>query len=356
MKNMTSHYYPWMKGIIVVFLKGASVFFCYLEKENCFYFHTDNFIGFYNPLNTSLAKNLTKELKKSNVAKIKSEDVQSVVSEVVREMDNIYVKKNDSIAEVKKVEREKFVKDSIETAQKKAQEMDEYRRTHDWRNFDIPQRVWCTECSKLYDKTTLRVISISADSLYYVLPKPDITILGNKYYKIHYCGLTQSLKNDIKFKEYVNIWRDSIANNNKFSSLDANLINIIQYNEFKNKICKEAPYGFIDSWGWNLNTAEGIEPHFTYFNTSMKSIKYVDFYFSVYNAVGDRCYLKYENSYIGSVRGVGPIESFDYGSWKWDRATHYTSADATEMRIIKLVITYMDGTSKTIPEKLIKYN
>lgn len=59
---------------------------------------------------------------------------------------------------------------------------------------------------------------------------------------------------------------------------------------------------------------------------------------------------------MGNVRGVGPVEPFDSGSWAWDRATHYTSADASEMRIVKMVITYMDGTKKTIPNSSIIYD
>lgn len=339
--------------------KGSERFFCYLEKENRFYFYTDNFVGYYIPANKSCSKFLIKKLKKSDVKKLKIEDAQSLVSEYIKEMGTIYKKRNDSIAEVKRVEREKFVRDSVETAQRKAREkakeMDEYRRTHDWRDLAIPQGVWCSICEKIH-KSTLRVLSMSADSIYYLLTKPDLTIMGYNYHKIHYGVLTRPLKDDIKFKEYVEIWQDSIANNNTFKNLSADLINAIRFNEFKADVCNAAPNGFISSWGWRLNSADGIEPHFSYFNTSNKTIKYVDLYFSVYNAVGDRCYLKYDYSFIGFVRGVGPIEPFDYGSWKWDRATHYTTADATEMRIVKLVITYMDGTSKTIPEKLIKYD
>ena len=104
----------------------------------------------------------------------------------------------------------------------------------------------------------------------------------------------------------------------------------------------------MQKWGWELNSAQGIEPFFTFFNSSKKTIKYIDFYFSVYNAVGDKCYLKYERSYVGNVRGVGPVEPFEAGSWNWDRATHYTSGDASEMRVVKVVITYMDKTVKTL--------
>jgi len=146
-----------------------------------------------------------------------------------------------------------------------------------------------------------------------------------------------------------------LQHSHNFSNQSAAIFNIIQYNEFKDKVNKAAPNGFMQKWGWELNSAQGIEPFFCYFNSSKKTIKYADFYFSVFNAVGDKCYLKYERSYIGNVRGVGPVEPFEAGSWNWDRATHYTSGDASEMRIVKLVITYMDGTTKTIPNSSIIY-
>lgn len=45
---------------------------------------------------------------------------------------------------------------------------------------------------------------------------------------------------------------------------------------------------------------------------------------------------------------IGPVESFQAGSWNWDKATHYTSGDASEMKIVKVVITYMDKTTKVL--------
>ena len=336
---------------------GVERFFCYLEEENRFYFHTDNFIGYYIPTNTSCSKFLKKSLKKNNVRKVIMEEVQSVMSDIIKKMDDIYLVKNDSITDAKKIERERVLKDSIEVAKKKAQEMDEYRRTHEWRKLvNNKYGLWCATCSKIHNDKNLTVVSINSDTLYYLISKPDITLMGNTYHKIHYSRLSKLFDNDVKLKEYVNMWRDSIANNNTLDNLDAEIINVNNFNKFKDSVCEVAPNGFIDSWGWKLNSADGVEPRFTYFNTSKKTIKYIDLYFSVYNAVGDRCLLKYDNTYVSSIRGVGPVEPFDYGSWEWDRATHYTSGDASKMQILKLVITYMDGTSKTIPEKAIIYN
>ena len=180
-------------------------------------------------------------------------------------------------------------------------------------------------------------------------------MLGKSLVGIHYAEINDVLKQNKKFKEYLEIWHDSLALHNEFTNDGAKTINLHTYIGFKSDILKEAPYGYVGNWGWNLNSADGVEPYFSFYNTSEKTIKYVDFYFTLYNAVGDKCYLRYNKSYTGNVRGVGPVEPGSSGSWEWDRATHYTSADASEMKITKIVITFMDKTVKTLVGNAIKY-
>ena len=337
---------------------GNEHYFCYDKKNNIFYFYTDNVIGYYNPTSKVDLSIIKKGLKENNVPKVTIETLPTMLSEVLKAKKDLYDKKNEETYETIRRVREKFVKDSIETAKRKELEQEEYRRTHDWRDLSMSKSygLKCEFCDINHYMKKYRVMFISADTLYYLLEKPDMSYLGINHVGIHYSTLTREFKNDNQFKEYVSIWRDSIANNNNFSNQSAAFFNLIQYNEFKDKVYKAAPNGFMQKWGWELNSAQGIEPYFCFFNSSKKTIKYVDFYFSVFNAVGDKCYLKYERSYIGNVRGVGPVEPFDSGSWNWDRATHYTSGDASEMRIVKLVITYMDGTTKTLPNSSIIYD
>ncbi len=337
--------------------EGLEHFYCYDNNSNMFYYYTENTIGYYNPDHPNYIKFIKNCMKDGHVKKVKEDEALLLTRNVLKKLKEKYNKKNDSIAELKRIARERFVKDSIETAQKKVKEQEAYRLNHDWRDLAMSKAysLECEFCDSRHYMKNYRVMSISADTLYYLLEKPDMSYLGINFVGIHFSALTTDFKNDKQFKEYISIWRDSIANNNSFSNKDAAIFNLIQYNEFKDKVCKVAPNGFIQKWGWELNSADGIEPYFCFFNTSKKTIKYVDFYFSVFNAVGDKCYLKYDKSYIGNVRGVGPVEPFYAGSWNWERATHYTSGDASEMRIVKLVITYMDGTVKTIPRDAIVY-
>ncbi len=339
-------------------VEGVEHFYCYDKSNNIFYYYTENTIGFYNPRHSNYIKLVKSYMKQGNVKKVKETEAMLLTENILKGMQEKYRLKNDSILESKRIAREKFIEDSIEAAQRKAKEYEEYRKKHDWRDLTMSRTygLKCEFCDEYHYLKNYRVMLLNADTLYYFLEKPDITYLGINHVDIHYSTLTWDFKNDSKFKEYVNIWHDSIDNNNNFSKQDAALFNLIQYNEFRDKVSSTAPSGFLQRWGWKLNSAQGIEPFFTFFNSSKKTIKYVDFYFSMFNAVGDRCYLKYERSYIGNVRGVGPVEPFESGSWNWDRATHYTSGDAYEMRIVKLVITYMDRTTKTIPNSSIIYD
>lgn len=337
---------------------GNEHFFCYSKKAKRYYFYTDNIIGFYLPSDDISEKELGNAMNDYNVRKIDLKEVPPVLDGIRKQLDEKYERKNDSIREKNRLQREKQIQDSITAVQKRSAKKEEYRKTHNWRELEMSNvyKFECKFCDKIHYFKKLMVLSLSADTVYYLQDEPDLSLIGINHFTIHYSPLTNVIKNDPKFIDHIDTWRDSIANHNNMRNQDADLLNIVHYNEFNQKVCNRAPYGFIERWGWHLNSADGIEPYFTFHNTSKKTIKYIDFYFSVYNAVGDRCYLKYNKSYIGNVRGVGPVEPSESGSWNWDRATHYTSSDASEMRIIKLVITYMDGTIKTIPKDSIIYD
>lgn len=340
---------------------GNERYFGYSKEDKIYFFFTDNLICSYQHTtnnNYFWERNLPKEIKANKVRKISMQEFPDVLNEIFKQRINYYNGKNDSITEVKRIQRGAFLKDSIAKAEKKQAEMAEYRKTHDWHDLTVTKNynLKCQYCDKNHYNEKFTVVAISADTLYYFLDKMDLSLLGINYARIHYSKLTQEFKNDFYFKEYVTIWRDSIADNNDFSNHEADILNAYHYKEFKEKVNKKAPNGFMQEWGWELNSADGIEPYFTFFNSSKKTVKYVDLYFSVYNAVGDRCYLKYDNSYIGKIRGVGPVESFDSGYWSWNRATHYTSGAASEMKIVKIVVTYMDGSVKIIPQNLIIYD
>ena len=340
---------------------GNERFYAFDKKNNRLYFYTDNLFGYYSPTEQWPMNDVRKGIKNAKVTNVTLEDIGRIIDDGRKALDNIYIQKNDSILEQKRItlenERKKQIKDSLENANKRNIEYENYRRNHDWHELSLSYSEFlnCKFCGSLHTEKDLYVMSLSSDTIYYIRKEPDIVKLGQVFQKIHYAEISESLKKDKKFREYVEIWKDSIALYNQVSNLNALELNVYRYLEFKESIRKIAPYGYIESWGWNLNYADGVEPYFHFYNTSEKTIKYVDFYFSLYNDVGDRCLLKYNKSYTGSVRGVGPVETDCTGEWSWSRATHYTSADATEMRITKIVITYMDKTTRTLTVNAILY-
>ena len=106
-------------------------------------------------------------------------------------------------------------------------------------------------------------------------------------------------------------------------------------------------FGYIIDYGFDLNCVNGIEPMFEFYNTSNKIVKYVHVYFKIYNAVNDICLLQYNQGTTAQITGVGPINPSNSATYNWNSATHYTSGDASHMKIIKIKIDYMDNTSYT---------
>ena len=93
-------------------------------------------------------------------------------------------------------------------------------------------------------------------------------MLGKVFNQLHYGKITEQIKQNKTFKDYVEIWRDSLALHNELTNSDATKVNLYRYIQYKTEIKKEAPYGFVESWGWDLNSADGVEPYFFYYNTA----------------------------------------------------------------------------------------
>lgn len=341
---------------------GNERFFAYDKKYNRYYFYSNNVIGYYSPTKLVDTKEFKMRIIDNEVPVFSLEDIPQIKSIARNILDKVYKEKNDIIIEERRIaerkKREKQINDSIEALKRKSEEREQYRKDHNWHELtlDYATSLYCDFCKETHLERSMYVFSLSSDTIYYLKENPEISLLGKTHRGLHYGKMTESMKQSRGFKNYVDIWRDSIALHNDFSNIEAVNLNLYSYLRFKDEITRMAPNGFVSDWGWNLNSADGVEPYFSYYNTSAKIIKYVDFYFSLFNAVGDKCYLKYNRSYTGHVRGVGPVESFSSGSWEWDRATHYTTSDASEMRIVKIVITYMDKSIKTLTGNNIKYN
>lgn len=324
----------------VLYVNSIKRYYAYDKKNKKLYAETQegNFV-------IELEESYAKYYKKADdIPSMNEEDIYDVVLSVNKKLEAHFE------AENVKLKNSLFVKDSLEQIEKQKVKREQYRNNNSWRElkFSVPHNVQCEICRDNHNLEQVNILSLVEDTMYYSFDNPDLEILDNKMYGIHYSILPYDAQRDINFRDHIEIWNDSIASHTKMTNIQAIQQALDKIDSFKKAVKRKTPYGFIKDWGWKLNSVDGVEPYFAFYNTSDKTIKYVDFYFSLFNAVGDRCLLKYAKSYVGNIRGVGPVESFQAGSWNWDKATHYTSGDASEMKIVKVVITYMDKTTKVL--------
>ena len=95
------------------------------------------------------------------------------------------------------------------------------------------------------------------------------------------------------------------------------------------------------------NSAGNITPHFTIINNSSKTIKYV--YLCVYfkNRVNDIVYNEINRDLYLDIQLTGPINGYNKESYSLAYSKFYAPT-AYSMYIKEVLITYMDGSQKTM--------
>lgn len=194
-------------------------------------------------------------------------------------------------------------------------------------------------------------------------------ILCDCHYDFHNCAPIRKSNDTLVYVTKYAIFNDNISKEyfeSHYEKTDIkNIPDSIEQTEFEGarqtcelmnlydltKVTKTFKHGFINSWSWSTNSADGINFKINYTNTNPKTIKYIDIYFIVKNPVGDICILYNNGSNIGHLRCVGPLEQYDSNSWSWD-AVYYTTGDASNLYFTKFVITYMDNTKYTLVKEL----
>ena len=99
--------------------------------------------------------------------------------------------------------------------------------------------------------------------------------------------------------------------------------------------------GFIE-----MNSVDGIEPTLFIANNSGKTIKYVDFNATFYNAVGDKVRNDIGNSYSKALQIIGPTKPWTMDYFKWNPV--FYSPVAKRMYVKSATIPYMDGSKKAV--------
>lgn len=104
----------------------------------------------------------------------------------------------------------------------------------------------------------------------------------------------------------------------------------------------------------SANSAGGRDVHFNYQNLSDKTIKYLSFKVSFYNAVGDPAFCEIRDRCTFTGRDTGPIKPNGYGSdGYWDCVIY--NYQAKKMELNQIEIEYMDGSTLRIGEGDLKY-
>ncbi len=100
-------------------------------------------------------------------------------------------------------------------------------------------------------------------------------------------------------------------------------------------------------WLSSANSAGGRDIHFNYQNLSKKTIKYLTFSVTFYNAVDDLAYCEIRDSCTFNGRDTGPVLPNRHSSGGyWENAIYNYQAKKMVLNTIK--IEYTDSTSLTI--------
>ena len=109
---------------------------------------------------------------------------------------------------------------------------------------------------------------------------------------------------------------------------------------------KDDPFraGYID-----MDSVGGVEPVFFIVNNSNKTVKYINFNVTFYNAVGDKVFNEIGNYGNAKLRITGPLKPWHGEMYCWDPVFYNYSVE--KIYVKQATITYMDGTQKTVSVK-----
>ena len=94
------------------------------------------------------------------------------------------------------------------------------------------------------------------------------------------------------------------------------------------------------------NVVGGCDYNFEYTNYSSKTIKYLYWTGTAYNAVDDPAYCEIRRTATYTGKDVGPLEQGESGGGCWECVVYNNSAEY--VKLSKIQIVYMDGSSITI--------
>lgn len=252
----------------------------------------------------------------------------------------------DSIAKVIADSIEKVRRHKEMIAAKEAKK-NAYRAQHDY-HF-VPTggfSLYCDVCDNSFKEDSVLAFGISNDTIYYITRVEGA--LGLSYTEPHMACIPYLMASDERFKYHCEVFNDSLMKDPLYCKQLLAYMASGEYRDYFQALKKEAPYGYIDDWGWN-DEYSMVTFHFSFVNTNPKTIKYITVYFKISNDVGDV-------RKTGYFKGTGPLAEGESASWNWDSSSYFVSGDASRMNITKVILTYMNGTKQVLTGKTLRFN
>ena len=103
------------------------------------------------------------------------------------------------------------------------------------------------------------------------------------------------------------------------------------------------------------DSAGGVELYFNFVNKSEKTIKYVYFAVTFYNAVGDVVNGKYNYGSVNYCQDTGPFATGEGRTGTWWYWGDFYNWDIKTVKLVSLSIEYMDGTTISLTPEQIEY-
>ena len=324
--------------------KPSKIFVISHDVERCIMFATDQYGCYKVELQPNWSAYVKNEYNQKNLA----EDVlKDELTRIENEMDCKFQKLNEETNRIKhdKEVAEQRFRDSINNVRIKehAKMVEKYKESHsDWKK--LPVASFENRCLLCDTRSADDAIGLSGDTIFTI--EHVNGGLNHMYNRIHAFVLTNIDKN--RLENHIDAFIDSL----KVLNLSMLLATKYNYEELLSNvdiIKQDAPYGFFSSWGWKAGNPFSMSFWFSFQNMNKKTIRYIEVFFRVKNAVGD-----IRNT--GSFKGTGPVEYLECGSWNWDHSQYTLAGDASEADITKVIITYMDKTQKILTGKMIRFD
>lgn len=314
-----------------------------------------------------LKDDVAKQVKKDkSVKKLKGSDLQAEIGACDLTLkwnaDRYNTDHRAYLKVLREQKRQKQIEDSIREARRQdslarireareQQKLAEYRATHYWRKLPLDGttlRCDLPDCDSKESGDTAYCVGIVNDTIYYITYEDFV--LGTSIPQVHLTHHRLDAQKTPNMAYHIKAFADSLAEAGSLTLTPelASAMNSYSASEGIEMVKKAAPYGFVNEWGWDDNYGT-LTFNISYTNLNKKTIKYIDVYWVLKNDVND-------NRGSGHFKGTGPVEYLNSSSWEWDNSPYYVYGDATNMFITKIILTYMNGSTKVLSAKEIFYD